>query len=107
MNQFEAGQFIDFYEKFIEETMDKMKYGEIYSSVKEVYSNVKVQQIELVYFRNLILYLLAIYSLIFLLFIVHVSLTKFFKNKKLRLTFNQYTFALRITFSFKVPTCYR
>ena len=87
--------------------MFTMKHGDVYTSVKEFYADVQVQQIELVYFRNLLLYLMAIYSFFFLLFIVHTCWIKFFKNKKIRLAFNQYSFALRITFSFRVPTCHR
>ena len=101
LNQFESGQFLNFYERFVEKTKNSMKYSEFYKSVKEAAANVQVQQIELIYFRNLILYLLAIYSFIFLLFLLHVGW--YFRNKKFKLVFSRYTVDLKITFSFKVP----
>ena len=101
LNQFESGQFLNFYERFVEKTKNSMKYSELYKSVKEAAANVQVQQIELIYFRNLILYLIAIYSFIFLLFLLHVGW--YFRNKKFKLVFSRYTVDLKITFSFKVP----
>lgn len=100
----ESGEFIHFYEE-LETKGLTMEHSELYSSVKEIASNVQVQQIELIYFRSLFRYLLAIYSLIVFLFVVHVVYTKAFRNKKIRIAFDHYTVDLKVTFSCKVPTC--
>lgn len=106
---FEGSLFSELYEQFVRPSMVTIMKANFHESIKSIVDDcVKVDNLALDYFNELLRGLFAVYFTFFIIFILHIALKFFLRSKRwFRFAFKRYRFEFNLRLTFRCPnvTC--